>query len=146
MNDLSRIRVPQTTTTPSTLASVVGLAPPVQGPSHQSMNRLKTEGLRTIIEEKRLSIDGVIHRYLEIMNCLRSHKFQLFTKPHGPYVPNRVREFYTAYGPLVPQGKKPATKFNPVHYVVVRGRKVKCDNDVINAVLECSNNIDDSSH
>lgn len=42
------------------------------------------------------------------------------------------------------QGKKHATKFKSVDYVIVSYKKVKCDSDVINAVLECIKSIKDN--
>uniref|UniRef100_M1DSI4 Uncharacterized protein n=1 Tax=Solanum tuberosum TaxID=4113 RepID=M1DSI4_SOLTU len=67
-------------------------------PPPQSLNRKEAEGLRTIIEEKRLSTD---------------------------------------------EGKRKAATFKPVDYVVVMGKKVKCDSDDINVILECTKNIPD---
>lgn len=59
------------------------------------MNTLKTEDLRTITEEKTLSTDEVIDRYSKIISCLRSQKFYLITKPHGPILSKLIQTTLT---------------------------------------------------
>uniref|UniRef100_M1DAK9 Putative plant transposon protein domain-containing protein n=1 Tax=Solanum tuberosum TaxID=4113 RepID=M1DAK9_SOLTU len=113
MNDPSRIPMPPTSP-PLARAQIVVQAPPVQGPPSWSLNRLKVEGSRTILEEKRFSTNGVVDRYPEVWNTLKFHKFEVFTKPRGPYIPSWVREFYATYGELVPKGKKKASMFKSV--------------------------------
>uniref|UniRef100_M1E128 Putative plant transposon protein domain-containing protein n=1 Tax=Solanum tuberosum TaxID=4113 RepID=M1E128_SOLTU len=57
---------------------------------------------------------------------------------------SEVREFYSAYSALIPRGKKPATTFNPVEYVVVMGKNVQCDSPAINVVLGCTTTLEDN--
>ncbi|KAK4713688.1 hypothetical protein R3W88_019595 [Solanum pinnatisectum] len=127
MNDLSKIPVPHTPPPPpaTALEQTVVPAPSIQGPPPWSLNRLKDEGLRTILEEKRFSTDGVLDRHPAVWDTLRFHRFKVFTKPHGPYIRTWVREFYSAYSDLVPQGKKKASVFKPVDSMAVRGKKGK---------------------
>ncbi|WMV46680.1 hypothetical protein MTR67_040065 [Solanum verrucosum] len=105
MHDLARISVPPTP--PPRPAQVIGkVPPPIQAPPPRSLNRLKAKGLRTILEKKHLSTDGVVNRYPKVWNTIKFHKFELFTKPRDPYIPTWVQEFYSSYGELVPKGKK----------------------------------------
>uniref|UniRef100_M1DCW5 Putative plant transposon protein domain-containing protein n=1 Tax=Solanum tuberosum TaxID=4113 RepID=M1DCW5_SOLTU len=74
--------------------------------------------------------------YLHVRDTLRFHRFEQFTRPRGPYIPTWVREFYMAYGDLVPKGKKKASAFSPVESIMVRGTIVRCNHDYINAVFD----------
>ncbi|WMV18995.1 hypothetical protein MTR67_012380 [Solanum verrucosum] len=93
---------------------------------------LKATGLRTILEENNLSIDRVMDKYPEVWNTIKFHKFMIFTRPQGAYIPSWIREFYVECGKLVPMGKNKVNSFAPVDHVMVRGRKVKCNSTDIN--------------
>jgi len=71
-----------------------------------------------------------------VWDTLRSHKFEPFTRPRGPYIPTWVQEFYTAYSDIVPKGDNNASAFRQVESVVVWGKVVRCTSDYINVVLD----------
>ena len=118
--------------------------PPVQIPAQvvpKHAKRFKAADLRTILEEKILSMDGVIERYPKVWKLIKYHKFHVFTKPRGSYVPSWVREFYIAFEAALPKIQRKLRESELIDVVRVQGKKVKCGSLDINAELGCSKNI-----
>ncbi|XP_015167114.1 MICOS complex subunit MIC60-like [Solanum tuberosum] len=102
-------------TTPPTIESVPTPAPPpvapalpVAPPPPKLLNKLKGNGLRTILEEKLLSVEGLEGKHAAVLDTLRYHELEQFTRPQSPYIPSWVQEFYLPYGELVPKNKTKA--------------------------------------
>ena len=104
-------------------------------PQPKSLNRAKYDGFRIILDEKLLSIDGVIDIYPKIMSTQKCHHFQVFTKSCGSYIPSQVRECYTSYKSLMKLGMKHVAIVKPINSVLVRGTAVQYDPDSNNVIL-----------
>uniref|UniRef100_M1DSY3 Putative plant transposon protein domain-containing protein n=1 Tax=Solanum tuberosum TaxID=4113 RepID=M1DSY3_SOLTU len=126
---------PTTESVPNPAPPSVAPALPVAPPPPRLLNRLKGDGLRTILEEKLLFVEVLECNHAEVLDTLKYHELEPFTRPRGHYIPSWVREFYFAYGELVPRNKKKASEFRPVKSVMVRGKEVECHNKYIDVVL-----------
>uniref|UniRef100_M1DV72 Uncharacterized protein n=1 Tax=Solanum tuberosum TaxID=4113 RepID=M1DV72_SOLTU len=60
------------------------------------LNMLKAIGEYTILEEHKLSIDGVMNDYPSIWDTNKIHNFEQFTRGQPLYIPACVWEFYDA--------------------------------------------------
>uniref|UniRef100_M1DZ14 Integrase core domain containing protein n=1 Tax=Solanum tuberosum TaxID=4113 RepID=M1DZ14_SOLTU len=138
-NDPSRNTVPPTRPTPT--KTVVQVPPPVQAPPPHSFNRLKAEGHNTILEEKRLSTHGVVDRYPEVWNTIKSTNSRSSQSPEALIFPLGSGSSTLPMGSWYQKGKKKSSTFKPIDDVIVRGRKVKCSNTDINEVLRCTMNV-----
>ncbi|WMV54892.1 hypothetical protein MTR67_048277 [Solanum verrucosum] len=81
MHDPSRIpeppkRTPSSPALATAPAHILVQVPPNQGSPSWSLNRIKVEGSTTILEEKRLSSDGVVAKYLDVWSTLKFQKFE----------------------------------------------------------------------
>uniref|UniRef100_M1DYW6 Putative plant transposon protein domain-containing protein n=1 Tax=Solanum tuberosum TaxID=4113 RepID=M1DYW6_SOLTU len=126
---------PTTEPVPTSAPPPVAPALPVAPPPPRLLNRLKGDGLQIILEEKILFVEGLEGKHAEVLNMLRYHEFEQFTRPRGSYLPSWVWEFYLAYGELVPKNRRKASEFRLVKSVMVRGKEEECHSEHINVVL-----------
>lgn len=54
----------------------------------QSFNRFKVTRLGTILEEKKLSTNGIINNYHVVWDTIKFHNFHIFTRLWNSYIPS----------------------------------------------------------
>lgn len=113
----------------------------IQTPLPQTLNRLNVAWLRTILEEKRLFTKGLVDRYPQVWNTIKFHKFDIFTLTSRLLHTSWVRKLYNEYGKLVTKGKKKDNSFALLDFIMVQGRRVKCNTTNINEVPGCTMNV-----
>uniref|UniRef100_M1D9D4 Putative plant transposon protein domain-containing protein n=1 Tax=Solanum tuberosum TaxID=4113 RepID=M1D9D4_SOLTU len=88
IGDTSTATPPATESVTNPTPPPVAPALPVAPPPPRLLNRLKSNGLRTILEEKILSVQGLGGKHVEVLDTLKYHEFEQFTRRRGPYIPS----------------------------------------------------------
>jgi len=101
----------------------------------RALKRFKATAEHTILEERRLVIDGVMSDYPVIWDMIKFHGFERFTRRQPPYVMAWVRDFYATYKKPLQKKKKKGIIWKPLEEVKVGGKIVQCQAWRINEIF-----------
>ncbi|KAG5579820.1 hypothetical protein H5410_050447 [Solanum commersonii] len=126
----SHLNAARAAPTPTPTESMLAPTPPCgsygsSSPSPRLLNRLKGDSLRTILEEKSLSTDGLEGKYLNVRDTLHFHRFEQFTRPRGRYIPSWFQK-----------ARRKSASSDRLSRLWFRGKEVECNNEYINTVID----------